>query len=312
LVTLAWNGRLLLAEAVPDEGISHREFWPPLVRFAFWVWVINLFCHLFGIVDRYMLVHYSGLENAEALGLVGQYHASRIVPVLFLSVANLLAGAVLPFLSHDWESGNRQQVSDRLNSVLKMTALVMLVGGVTVLWTAPTLFNIAFGGRYDQGLAVIPWTMTYCAWDSLLLVSQTYLWCAERNKLAVLPLGLGLVLNIAIDLALIPTWGLLGAVIGTTVATAAALALLYWLSHEAGVRIDRGMVLLSIAPAALCGGAWWGTAAVLVIAVALPFSITLFTQCERESLAAFSRSFVARLRAIYSRTNENREPSHAA
>ena len=92
--TLAWKGRALAEEAAPDGGVAHREFWPPLVRFAVWVWLTNLLCHLFGVVDRYMLVHWSGLDNAAALALVGQYHASRIVPLLFLSVADLLAGIV--------------------------------------------------------------------------------------------------------------------------------------------------------------------------------------------------------------------------
>ena len=107
-------------------------------------------CHLFGVVDRYMLVHYSGLENTAALALVGHYHASRIVPLLFISVADLLAGAVMPYLSHDWEIGSRQQVSDRLNAVLKITSLGMLAGGVAVLWIAPLLFHVAFEGRYDK------------------------------------------------------------------------------------------------------------------------------------------------------------------
>ena len=190
---LLWKGRAVMAEAAPDDGVAHREFWPPLVRFAVWVWVINLFCHLFGVVDRYMLVHWSGLENAAALALVGHYHASRIVPLLFLSVADLLAGVVMPYLSHDWEVGSRQRVSDRLNLVLKFTSLVMLAGGVAVLWIAPLLFHVAFQGRYDEGLAVMPWTLTYCVWYALLLVAQNYIWCAERTKLGALPLAVGLV-----------------------------------------------------------------------------------------------------------------------
>jgi O-antigen/teichoic acid export membrane protein len=176
--TLLWKGRALAHEAAPDEGVPHREFWPPLVRFAIWVWIANLLCHLFGIVDRYMLVHWSGLDDAAALALVGQYHASRIVPLLFLSVADLLAGIVMPYLSHDWEAGARERVSDRLNLVLKLTSLVMLVGGVLVLWAAPLLFHVAFQGRYDEGLSVLPWTLTYCVWYSMLLVAQNYIWCA--------------------------------------------------------------------------------------------------------------------------------------
>ncbi len=252
---LAWKGGALLAEATPDDGIPHREFWPPLMQFAFWVWVTNLFCHLFGVVDRYMLVHYSGLENTAALALVGNYHASRIVPILFLSVADLLGGAVMPYLSHDWEIGARQQVSDRLNTVLKVTSIVMLAGGVVVLWTAPLLFHVAFQGRYDQGLPVLPWTMTYCVWYSLLLVAQNYAWCAERTKLTVVPLVAGLILNVTIDALLIPRWGLLGAVLGTTAATCVALLVLYWINRSAGMQIQPGMLWLSLAPVALCGGA---------------------------------------------------------
>ena len=72
------------------------------------------------------------------------------MPILFLSLADLLAGAVMPYLSHDWESGAREKVSDRLNTVLKVTSFVMLAGGVAVMWIAPLLFHIAFEGRYDH------------------------------------------------------------------------------------------------------------------------------------------------------------------
>jgi O-antigen/teichoic acid export membrane protein len=109
---LVWKGGALVQEVPLDAGMPHREFWPPLVRFAIWIWVTNFLCHLFAVVDRYMLVHWSGLENAEALALVGHYHASRIIPLLFLSVADLLTGVVTPYLSHDWEAGGRQRVSD--------------------------------------------------------------------------------------------------------------------------------------------------------------------------------------------------------
>jgi O-antigen/teichoic acid export membrane protein len=281
---VVWKGRDLLAEAPPDAGIPSRDF-APVIRFAFWVWLINLFCHLFGIVDRYMLLHYSGLDNEAALGLLGDYHASRVIPILFLSVADLLGGAVMPYLSHDWERGLRQQVSDLVNAILKITALVMLAGGVVVLWSAPFIFHLAFGGKLDNGLAVMPWTMTYCVWYSLLLVAQNYAWCAEKARHAILPLIAGLVINVLIDLALIPTWGLLGAVVGTTVSTGLATAMLYWINWLAGMQLQRGMILFTIAPAALCGGAWSGLAALALLGVCLPFSRTLVSSAERESLA---------------------------
>jgi O-antigen/teichoic acid export membrane protein len=311
VIMLAWKGRAVLAEAAPDDGIAHLDFWPPLMRFAFWVWVINLFCHLFGVADRYMLVHYSGLDNTAALALVGQYHASRIVPILFLSLADLLAGAVMPYLSHDWESGAREKVSDRLNMVLKVTSVVMLAGGVAVMWIAPLLFHVAFEGRYDQGLAVLPWTLTYCVWYSLLLVAQNYVWCAEKAKLAVLPLVGGLIVNIGADLLLIPAWGLLGAVVATTAATGVALAAIYWINGRSGMRLEPGMLLLSLAPAAMCGGVWCGTAAVLLLAVAMPLSKTLITPTERQLIAELATAHLARWSARWSRSPNTVEANHA-
>jgi PST family polysaccharide transporter len=307
---VVWKGRAVLAEAPPDAGIPGRDL-APFIRFAFWVWLINLFCHLFGIVDRYMLLHYSGLDNETALGLLGDYHASRVIPILFLSVADLLGGAVLPYLSHDWELGLRQQVSNLVNSVLKVTALVMLAGGVAVLWIAPLIFHFAFEGKLDNGLAVMPWTMTYCVWYSLLLVAQNYAWCAEKAKLAILPLIAGLVINVLIDLALIPTWGLHGAVIGTTVATGMTLAILFWINRLEGMQLQRGMLLFTIAPAALCGGALCGTVALVLLAACVRFSRTLVSDVERESLIKLVASGRSRLSVLWSRPTERGEASHA-
>ncbi|MCC7473780.1 MAG: oligosaccharide flippase family protein [Pirellulales bacterium] len=310
-VTLAWKGPAVLEAAEPDDGVSHREFWPPLLRFAFWVWVTNLCCHLFGVVDRYMLLHVSGLKSAAALTLVGHYHASRIVPVLFLSVATLLAGAVTPYLSHDWEVGDRENVSLRLNGVLKVTAFALLAGGVAVLWISPLIFHVAFGGRYDQGLAVLPWTLTYCAWYSLLLVAQNFLWCAEKTRLAVVPLVAGLMVNVPMDLALIPTWGLWGAVVGTTCATGVALAVLYWINRQADMRLDRGMLLLTIAPAALCLGPVGATTMLLIVAWLMPFSHTLVTQAERDIVARLLDQLRTRWRSYWLSPTEPAEQAHA-
>jgi O-antigen/teichoic acid export membrane protein len=309
--TLAWKGRALADEAAPDEGVAHREFWPPLVRFAVWVWIANLLCHLFGVVDRYMLVHWSGLDNDAALALVGQYHASRIVPLLFLSVADLLAGIVMPYLSHDWEAGNRERVSERLNLVLKLTSLVMLAGGVFVLWAAPLLFHVAFEGRYDEGLSVLPWTLTYCVWYSLLLVAQNYIWCAEKTKWSAVPLAIGLVVNFGLNMVLIPAAGLQGAVISTTAATGIATAVLYWINYLAGMRLEGGMIWLTVVPVALCGGPWWATTTLALVAVALPLSRTLISDNERVALGQFYHDAVGKLTAMGLKPAKSGEPHHA-
>jgi O-antigen/teichoic acid export membrane protein len=286
---LFWTARDLAHVAQPDDSVPHREFWPPLVRFAIWIWLTNLLSQLFAVVDRYMLLNWSGLNTSTAMTQIGNYHSSRVVPLLLVSLADLLAGVAMPYMSHDWERGLKRQVSDRLNLVLKLTSLGMLAASVAILWISPLLFRLAFRGRYDEGLAVLPWTLTYCVWYALVIVAQTYIWCAERTKIGSLPLAFGLLLNIGLNLVLLPIWGLLGAVVATTISTGVALAVLYWLNHREGFELHPGLIVFSIAPIALGGGVWAGTAALVALATAALFSSALFTVAEREILAEFVR-----------------------
>jgi O-antigen/teichoic acid export membrane protein len=206
---------------------------------------------------------------------------------LLVSLADLLAGVVMPYFSHDWERGLKREVSDRLNLVLKLTSLGMLAASVVVLWFSPLLFRVAFRGRYNEGLAVLPWTLTYCVWYALVIVAQSYIWCAERTKIGSLPLACGLLLNIGLNLLVLPIWGLIGAVVATTISTGVALAVLYWLNHREGMELQPGLIVLSIAPVALGGGIWAGTAMLLLLTAIAPFSRTLFTAAERATLNEF-------------------------
>jgi len=187
----------------------------------------------------------------------------------------------------------------------------MLAAGVAVLWIAPLLFKIAFAGRYGEGLAVLPWTLAYCVWYGLLQVAQNYLWCAEKTKLGTLPLGIGLVANILLNIVLIPPWGLLGAVMATAASTALSLAVLYWLNHRAGMQLEPGMIWLSFTPIALCGGAVCGTATLLMLAPVLLISELLLTRPERAVILAVCRSWWIMFANYWSRQIEQPEPRHA-
>jgi O-antigen/teichoic acid export membrane protein len=142
-------------------------------------------------------------------------------------------------------------------------------------------------------------------------VAQNYIWCAERVKWSTVPLGAGLAINLALNAFLIPNWGLLGAVISTSAATGIALAVLYGINQRAGMRLQPGMICLTILPAVLCGGALCATMAMVALIISLPFSKTLFTQDERESLVQLARTQLEKVNDYWLRSDEPTEPSHA-
>ncbi|KKL12469.1 hypothetical protein LCGC14_2535460, partial [marine sediment metagenome] len=156
-----WLRRIWKALPESAGGFAQGELWSKLIPFAGWMLAVSVLTSLFEIVDRYMIVHYSGGSAAAALARVGDYHSSRVVPVLLVSIAAMLGTMITPHLSHDWEAGRRDRVSARLNLFLKLLAFALIVGAVVVVFAAPLLFGVAFQGKFAGGLAVLPWTLTY-------------------------------------------------------------------------------------------------------------------------------------------------------
>ena len=260
-------GRLRWAwRVMPPDGaaLPRRQLWSKLAPFASWIVLVSLLTNLFEIADRYMIIHYSRLSATEALALVGEYHSSRVVPLLLVSITAMLGAMITPHLSHDWEAGRRRQVAARLSLFRKLLAFGLTAGGVAVMFAAPLLFGVAFGGKFAGGLVVLPWTLTYCIWLGITMVSHNYLWCAEKAHLASAALLVGLVVNVCLNLLLLPRLGLLGAVLATTLANAVALVLVLWFSHLLGFGVDRGTRVILAAPLAICLGPW---VALLVLAV---------------------------------------------
>lgn len=254
LGALAWVWPELRQVERPPQKMPQRDFWPQLLRFAFFVWLTNVLTHLFAIIDRYMVIHYAGLTSIEARIQLGHYHSSRIIPLLLISFADLLSGLIMPHLSHDWEAGRKEQVSNQLRLSLKVAGLGMLGFGVAVLLFAPFLFGVVFQGKYNNGLTVLPWTLAGCVWYGIYALTQNYLWCAEKSRLATLPLVIGLVLNIALNLLFLPLWGLYGAVAATALSSLVCLISLLLLSQHYGLKLDRGTWLCVVAPLTLPAG----------------------------------------------------------
>lgn len=239
-----------------EPQLAQRDFWSRLMPFATWMWITNLVGNMFEAADQFMLKHFSNVDPVAADTLVGQYYASRVVPLLLVSLAFMLGRSLLPHLIKDWEAGRREVVARRLNQSVKLLSVVFTLGAGVVLLTAPLVFTWALRGRYDAGLAVLPGTLIYCVWYSITVVADRYLLCAENARIGCVAFGAGLVSNVALNFLLVPVFGLVGVVVATAVANAITLALIYYLGWINGMRWDRGVIFTSLLPLTLCLGGW--------------------------------------------------------
>jgi len=284
--------RLAAGEANP---VSLQEsFWPRILQYSLWMWAAGAISNLFAVVDRYMVLHWLPTGHGDPLALLGDYHASRLVPMLFVSLAGLFAAMSTPHLSHLWETGQSRHAAEQLNLLAKLLSLGMLVGSAGVLLAGPVLFNTLLAGKYPVGLDILPMTLAYCLCFSLFLLLQNYVLCCEKAYFAGLALACGLFVNIGLNLAWLPVWGLTGAVCATLAANGVALLVLLVINHQLGQPIDVGLLLALIAPLGVALGTGW-TLLITAVLLFLSLRTDLFiNQAEKRELGALIRQMLSR------------------
>jgi O-antigen/teichoic acid export membrane protein len=288
LVAAAWGAWWLrrIWPGLPDSGESgsYADLLRKIVPFSLSVWFTSLLTNLFLVVDRYLLVHCAGLPYDEGLTLVANYHSARLLPLLLVSVLELLGAIIVPHLSNDWEAGSRRRVGQRFRLLLKLCGLGVFAGSAVILFASPVLFGALLAGKFAAGQAVLPWTLAACGWFGLISVAQCYLLCAERAGRVTLARGISLAVSISLNLWLLPRVGLVGAMIAGAAANLISLLLVLAFSRPMGFRADRGTWLTLALPAALVAGPWATLVAAIAVIYGAGATTWLFSEEEKRRL----------------------------
>jgi len=266
------------------EPLAHSTMWKRLAPFALWMWASNFFNNCFELSDRYMLLYCSPVSADAAQGFVGQYHSGRQIPLLLVSLALMLGGVLIPYMSEHWEKGRKKEACKQLIWALKLVSLTFTCAGIVIQLFAPFIFDTILEGRYDEGLAVLPLTLVYCIWFGLTMIAQNYLWVVEKGKWIALSIGAGLIINLVLNWLWIPSLGVNGAVIATATSNAILLALIYYFNQREGCPPGIGVIYCSIFPLVLLLPVVYSIALTLVIAIAAWQSQLIFRNNEKAEI----------------------------
>ncbi len=101
------------------------------------------------------------------------------------------------------------------------------------------------------------------------------------------PLALvcGLVLNVLLNLVLLPRLGLQGAVLSTAAANALSLGLICLFNHRLGFHLDDGAKLVLALPMLLCLGPWVAVFALMAVVADAVWGDRLLSPEEKGLLA---------------------------
>ena len=291
------------AQPETNDTAEPLTVWRKVLPFVGWISLANFMGAMFDVADRYMIVHFSNFSPAEALSQVGLYHSCRVVPLLLVSVVAMAASIITPHLSHDWEAGRRDRVNAQMQMLLKLFGFGLTAASLMILYGAPLLFGVAFQGKFEGAMTILPWTLSYCCWFALFALLQNYVWCCEKAYTTTMALLTGAILNVCLNMLLLPRMGLLGAVLATASANVVALAILFFFCAQLGLKLERSTWVAIALPATLCLGPWLATLVLAVVALEAVAGSFLLNEQEKWNLREGVRDYQERASRFWPRRN---------
>lgn len=275
----------------PNQSIQ----WGSIGLFSISLCLSTVLSNVFAVVDRYMIVHYSGLEATASLAMVGQYSAARIVPMLMISVATGFAFQMLAHLTYDWELGRRELVGRKIDFTLRAVALFSFIFSTAFLLIGPWVFSRVFDNKYDEGLQVLGITLTSGILFCMFSTAKLHLWCFEKAWLAGLISGVAAVVNAVANLILLPRLGLAGAATANCIGVLSLLLGVFACSTLLGMRFKPATFLLTAVPFTLFFGSGFAVIALVATLLLVLTTNLIFDGEEKRQMLNATRQLAMRV-----------------
>jgi O-antigen/teichoic acid export membrane protein len=233
----------------PRMAIDRSRWWP-IVRAAAPIGLVTLVLTVLVKVDQTLISFLSGGDNRE----VGFYGAAFRLVEATMFISWSFAAAFLPWVARRGDD-EAERIAQGYALALKALTAVLLPIGVVFALLADPLINLFYGERYEAAVEPLRWLGIMTLFYGLNTLASHTMIARDRPFEFARICGVVVVLNVGLNLALIPPLGATGAAIAAAVSSV-ALALL-------GMRKIRSLtgrldVLRAFAAPVLAGAAMAG------------------------------------------------------
>ena len=178
-----------------------------LLRFCLPLIPSTVFWWITGVSDRYMVAYFrSDVEN-------GLYAAAYKIPTLLTYVVTIFNDAWR--LSAISEAKDKESCTKFYSGVFKYYIAVMFAGGAVLAVGAQLFASILFADSYFEAWRFIPILSAATVFTALNTFLGSAYFTVRRTGMSFWTSFIGGVLNIVLNILLIPTWGAMGASLAT-------------------------------------------------------------------------------------------------
>lgn len=217
---------LLFAESVmviyvarkllPNASLSSKAVSTPLIKtlivFGLPLMAYESLSLVLRLSDRYII---EALLGSNALG---QYSASyNLTSYLDMIILSGMIQAIRPMYTEIWETSNKRATQVFLAKSFRLYVVIGIPLILAFSLVAPHLLLLLSGDKYQAGTIVIPFVALSFLLEGAVLFLGAGLHIGKNTRVFLKWALVAAVLNITLNILLVPYWGLIGAAIITIV-----------------------------------------------------------------------------------------------
>lgn len=230
VAALAAAATAAAVSVVPKLRLNLRD-WPGMLRASF----------PFGLASMFAVLYYWNgtalLSKLRGDVDVGLYSAAFRLVLGFVFLSFAFSGAMYPVMSRLHTVAAERLKAGFTASLRYVTILAVPLGVIGLALAAP-LVAFVYGGQYEGSaaiLCILVWWGGFASFNSML---SNYLYAANRPKVVVLQSVVGLGINVALNLLLIPLLGGIGVAISIAAAELTGTVVLMLAQRKTAARAD--------------------------------------------------------------------------
>ena len=210
------------------KGRFSPRLWRQLMRFGLPFLPAGIFAMMMELADRYLLMALTDMQT------VGLYSAGYKLGSLMLLVTMGFNMAWHPFFLKQGDSPESRRLFARVTTYVLATLGMVWV--MMLVWV-PYLIRLNlgpvtfYGQQYWGSVGIVPWIALGYFFHGAYLLQLPGAFLRDESKWVAITRGAGAVVNIGLNLALIPTYGAMGAA-WATMASFGLMAILFYMVNR--------------------------------------------------------------------------------
>lgn len=156
-----------------------------------------------------LLLSVLGVQAAE----IGRYGVAVVAITLIRSVPEAIGVSAFPTFADD----DRARSVDLAARLCRVSALLSLALGMLAVATGPVLFPLVFGSEYRDSVELLAILVPASAGLAVYRILGRWLLAVSDHRAGIISQGTSVVINVVLNVVLIPRWGAAGAATATLV-----------------------------------------------------------------------------------------------